>query len=42
MAIALALAFRWRKLQETGAYGTIEELATVRRSIRPTLAASFD
>jgi hypothetical protein len=27
MVKALARAFRWRKLLETGAYGTIEELA---------------
>lgn len=27
MVIALARAFRWRKLLESGVYGTIEELA---------------
>ena len=31
MVIALARAFRRRKLLETGAYGTIEELATAER-----------
>lgn len=28
---ALARAFRWRKLLETGAYATIDELATAKR-----------
>jgi hypothetical protein len=44
---ALARAFRWRKLLETGAYGTIEELAAaekinssyVSRILRLTLLA---
>ena len=31
MVKALARAFRWRKLQETGAYGTIEELAVAEK-----------
>jgi hypothetical protein len=31
MIKALARAFRWRKLLETGAYGTIEELAAVEK-----------
>jgi hypothetical protein len=31
MVKALARAFRWRKLLETGAYGTIEELAAAER-----------
>jgi hypothetical protein len=31
MVKALARAFRWRKLLETGAYGTIEELAGTER-----------
>jgi hypothetical protein len=29
---ALARAFRWRKLLETGVYGTIEEWRPLRRS----------
>jgi hypothetical protein len=47
MVKALARAFRWRKLLETGAYGTIEELAAaekinpsyVSRILRLTLLA---
>ena len=47
MVKALARAFRWRKLLETGAYGTIEELAGaekinpsyVSRVLRMTLLA---
>ena len=47
MVKALARAFRWRKLLETGAYGTIEELAAaekinssyVSRVLRLTLLA---
>jgi hypothetical protein len=47
MVKALARAFRWRKLMETGAYGTIEELAAaekinpsyVSRIVRLTLLA---
>jgi hypothetical protein len=47
MVIALARAFRWRKLLETGAYGSIEELAAaekisasyVSRVLRMTLLA---
>jgi hypothetical protein len=39
MVKALARAFR-RKLLETGAYRTIEELAPPRRSTSPTSAAS--
>jgi AraC-like DNA-binding protein len=47
MVKALARAFRWRKLLETGAYGTIEELAAagkinpsyVSRILRMTLLA---
>jgi hypothetical protein len=31
MVKALARAFRWRKLLETGAYGTIEELAAAEK-----------
>jgi hypothetical protein len=31
MVKALARAFRWRKLLETGVYGTIEELATAEK-----------
>jgi hypothetical protein len=31
MVKALARAFRWRKLLETGVYGTIEELAAVEK-----------
>ena len=32
MVKALARAFRWRKLLETGVYGTIEELAAAEKS----------
>jgi hypothetical protein len=47
MVKALARAFRWRKLLETGAYGTIEELAAaekinpsyISRVLRMTLLA---
>jgi hypothetical protein len=47
MVKALARAFRWRKLLESGAYGTVEELATaekisasyVSRVLRLTLLA---
>ena len=47
MVKALARAFRWRKLLETGAFGTIEELAAaekinpsyVSRVLRMTLLA---
>jgi hypothetical protein len=47
MVKALARAFRWRKLLESGVYGTIEELAAaekidasyVSRILRPTLLA---
>ena len=47
MVKALARAFRWRKLLETGVYGTIEELAAaekinasyVSRVLRLTLLA---
>jgi hypothetical protein len=47
MVKALARAFRWRKLLETGVYGTIEELAVaekinasyVSRVLRLTLLA---
>jgi hypothetical protein len=31
MIKALARAFRWRKLLETGMYGTIEELAAAEK-----------
>jgi len=31
MAKALARAFRWRKLLETGTYGMIEELAAAEK-----------
>lgn len=31
MVKALALAFRWRKLLETGAYGTVAEIAAAER-----------
>ncbi|MCM8626478.1 hypothetical protein [Accumulibacter sp.] len=47
MVKALARAFRWRKLMETGAYGTVEEIAAaekinasyVSRVLRITLLA---
>ncbi|MDG4602533.1 MAG: hypothetical protein P9C55_07200 [Defluviicoccus sp.] len=47
MIKALARAFRWRKLMETGAYGTVEEIAAaekinasyVSRVLRLTLLA---
>lgn len=47
MVKALARAFRWRKLMETGAYGTVEEIAAaekinasyVSRVLRLTLLA---
>ena len=47
MIKAIARGFRWRKLLETGVYGTIEEIATaekinssyVRRVLRMTLLA---
>ena len=50
MVKALARAFRWRKLLETGAYGTIEELAAaekinasyVSRILHMTLLGSRD
>ena len=31
MVKALARAFRWRKMLDTGVYGTIEDLATAKR-----------
>ena len=47
MMMALARAFRWRRMMETGRYGTIDELATaekinasyVSRVLRLTLLA---
>lgn len=38
MVKALARAFRWRKLLETGVYGTIEELAAAEK-INPSYAS---
>lgn len=34
MVKALGRAFRWRKLLETGAYGTIVELATAEAGLQ--------
>jgi hypothetical protein len=33
MVKALARAFRWRKMLDTGAYGTIEDLARARDAL---------
>ena len=40
MVKALARAFRWRKLLETGTYGTIEELAAAEK-INPSDVSLF-
>jgi hypothetical protein len=39
MVKAIARAFRWRKLLETGAYATVEEIAAAEK-INAVLAAS--
>ena len=38
MVKALARAFRWRKMLDTGVYGTLEDLARAKGVTRPTSA----
>ena len=39
MVKAVARAFRWREMLESGEYATIREIANARRSTRPISAA---